>query len=49
MIELVGLLTLDCLIDFGGCEPPDFMPYIFDLSPRQVDRRAFLAVLFLAD
>jgi hypothetical protein len=49
MIELVGLLPLDCLIDFGGSEPADFMSHVFDLGPSQIDRRTLLAILFLAD
>jgi hypothetical protein len=49
VLELVGLLTLDCLVDFGGREPTDFVSDVLDLGPRQIGRRPLWPVLFLTD
>jgi hypothetical protein len=49
MIEFISLQALNGLVDFCGREPADFVSHVFDLSPRQVLRRAFLAVLLLTD
>jgi hypothetical protein len=49
MIEFIGLLSLESLIDFGGSEPADFVSDVFNLGPRQIGRRTVLAIRLLAD
>jgi hypothetical protein len=49
MIKFLGLLPLDFLIHFGGCQPSDFVAYVFNLRPSKIFGRTFRAILLLAD
>ena len=49
VIQLLGLLALKFLIDFGGGEPAHFVTHVFDVGPGQILRRPLLSILFAAD
>jgi hypothetical protein len=49
LIKLLGLLSLDGLIEFGSGKLPDFMAQLFDLIPGQIHWRAVFAIGLGAD
>jgi hypothetical protein len=49
MIQLLGLLALDSLIDFRGRQPPDLVSHVLDFGPGEITGRPRRAILFLAD
>jgi hypothetical protein len=49
LVKLLGLLTLDGLIEFGGSELADFVTEFFDLIPCQLHRRAVFPIGLGAD
>ena len=44
LIKLLGLLSLDGLIEFGSGKLADFMAQLFDLIPGQFHWRAVLPI-----
>jgi hypothetical protein len=44
LIELLGLLSLDGLVEFRGSQFTDLMTKLFDLVPSQLDRWAVLSI-----
>ncbi|MEM9660610.1 MAG: hypothetical protein AAF961_19770 [Planctomycetota bacterium] len=48
MIELLGLPSLDGLVDFRSRQSPNLVSHVLDLSPRQIGRRTVGTVLLLA-
>jgi hypothetical protein len=49
VIELLGLLSLNGLVEFRGSEFTDFVPKFLDLVPRQFHRRTVTPIGFGTD